>query len=239
GTPAGVTPTPVPKDYYYDGSIGLYESAVNAQGAPGAVWIYPTMRRGGRVLYGLDVTNVSTPGLLWKFGCPNLGNDTNCVPSSGANPTSMGQTWSTPSVAPAALGHSSPVIVVGGGYDGCEDSNLPNPAATINPATAKPYCPTPQKGAGVYVLDAQTGTQLYVAIGSGDREHPLQAQYPYSQVCDASHTNCNRFYVFKDSLASTSALWLDDPTQMNDFTASTSCSTPGALPMSPTKGWFM
>ena len=326
GTPAGVTPTPVPKDYYYDGSIGLYESAVNAQGAPGAVWIYPTMRRGGRMLYGLDVTNVSTPGLLWKFGCPNLGNDTNCVPSSGANPTSMGQTWSTPSVAPAALGHSSPVIVVGGGYDGCEDSNLPNPATTINPATAKPYCPTPQKGAGVYVLDARTGTQLaffattrsvaadvalisiatvgavdhayaadtggniyridfaanpaqwvmnrvaytavasattgvqlpsgrkflfapsllaapgnqvYVAIGSGDREHPLQAQYPYSQVCDASHTNCNRFYVFKDSLASTSALWLDDPTQMNDFTASTSCSTPGALPMSPTKGWFM
>ena len=326
GTPAGVTPTPVPKDYYYDGSIGLYESAVNAQGVPGAVWIYPTMRRGGRMLYGLDVTNVSTPGLLWKFGCPNLGNDTNCVPSSGANPTSMGQTWSTPSVAPAALGHSSPVIVVGGGYDGCEDSNLPNPATTINPATAKPYCPTPQKGAGVYVLDARTGTQLaffattrsvaadvalisiatvgvvdhayaadtggniyridfaanpaqwvmnrvaytavasattgvqlpsgrkflfapsllaapgnqvYVAIGSGDREHPLQAQYPYSQVCDASHTNCNRFYVFKDSLASTSALWLDDPTQMNDFTASTSCSTPGALPMSPTKGWFM
>jgi len=316
GTPAGVTPTPVPKDYYYDGSIGLYESAVNAQGVPAAVWIYPTMRRGGRMLYGLDVTNVSTPGLLWKFGCPNLGNDTNCVPSSGANPTSMGQTWSTPSVAPAALGHSSPVIVVGGGYDGCEDSNLPNPATTINPATAKPYCPTPQKGAGVYVLDAQTGTQLaffattrsvaadvalisiatvgvvdhayaadtggniyridfaanstqwvmnrvaytngsgrkflfapsllaapgnqvYVAIGSGDREHPLQAQYPYSQVCDASHTNCNRFYVFKDSLASTSALWLDDPTQMNDFTASTSCSTPGALPMSPTKGWFM
>src|SRR5439155_11728922 len=309
GSPAGVTPTPLPKGYYYDGSIGLYESAVNAQGVPGAVWIYPTMRRGGRMLYGLDVTNVSTPRLLWKFGCPNLGNDTNCVPSSGANPTSMGQTWSTPSVAPAALGHSSPVIVVGGGYDGCEDSNLPNPAATINPATAKPYCPTPQKGAGVYVLDAQTGTQLaffattrsvaadvalisiatvgvvdhayaadtggniyridvaanpaqwvmsrvaytngsgrkflfapslraapanqvYLAIGSGDREHPLQAQYPYTNVL-------NRFYVFKDSLASTSALWLEDPTQMNDFTASTSCSTPGVLPMSPTKGWFM
>ena len=321
GSPAGVTPTPLPKGYYYDGSIGLYESALNAQGVPGAVWIYPTMRRGGRMLYGLDVTNVSTPGLLWKFGCPNLGNDTNCVPSSGANPTSMGQTWSTPSVAPAALGHSSPVIVVGGGYDGCEDSNLPNPAATINPATAKPYCPTPQKGAGVYVLDAQTGQQLafftttrsvaadvalisiatvgvvdhayaadtggniyridfaansaqwvmnriaytngsgrkflfapsllaapgnqvYVAIGSGDREHPLQAQYPYTNVL-------NRFYVFKDSLASTSALWLDDPTQMNDFTYSTSdpgpnnattgtsCGTPGVLPMSTTKGWFM
>ncbi len=310
GSPAGVTPTPLPKGYYYDGSVGLYESALNAQGVPGAVWIYPTMRRGGRMLYGLDVTNVSTPGLLWKFGCPNLGNDTNCVPSSGANPTSIGQTWSTPSVAGAVLGHSSPVIVVGGGYDGCEDSNMPNPA-----------CPTPQKGAGVYVLDAHTGTQLafftttrsvaadvalisiatvgvvdhayaadtggniyridfaansaqwvmnriaytngsgrkflfapsllaapgnqvYVAIGSGDREHPLQAQYPYTNVL-------NRFYVFKDSLASTSALNLDDPTQMNDFTYSTSdpgpnnattgtsCGTPGVLPMSTTKGWFM
>src|SRR5207244_11192896 len=90
---------------------------------------------------------------------------TNRVPLSAAKPTSIGQTWSPPPVAPAALGHSSPVIVVGGGYDGCEDSNLPNPATTINPATAKPYCPTPQKGAGVCVIDAPTGNTLaFLAI---------------------------------------------------------------------------
>ena len=307
GTPAGLTPTPVSKDYYYDGSAGVYESAVNAQGAPGSVWIYPTMRRGGRMLYGFDVTNASSPTVLWKFGCPYLANDTGCLGSATAS--NMGQTWSTPAVAASVLGRNTPAIVVGGGYDACEDANTPTPT-----------CTSP-KGAGVFVLDAQTGVQLaffpttrsvaadvalvsvamsgvvdhayaadtggniyrldfassvaqwsmhriaytngagrkflyapallaapggqvYVALGSGDREHPLQAQYPYMNVV-------NRFYVFKDNLASASALNLDDTSKMKDFTYSsgdpgpsnatngTSCSTAGVLPTSTTSGWFM
>jgi type IV pilus assembly protein PilY1 len=306
-TPPGVTPTPMPKDYYYDGSAGLYESALNAQGVPGTVWIYPTMRRGGRMLYGLDVTSASSPAVLWKFGCPYLSTDTGCF--GGANASSLGQTWSTPAVAASVIGHSAPVVIVGGGYDACEDANTPTPS-----------CTSP-KGAGVFVLDAQSGTQLaffpttrsvaadialisvampgivdhayaadtggniyrldfagnpnqwvmnriaytngsgrkflfppalltapggqvYVALGSGDREHPLQAQYPYMNVL-------NRFYVFKDNLASTGALNLDDTTRMDDFTYSsgdpgpnnatngTSCSTAGVVPTSTMSGWFM
>lgn len=307
GTPAGVTPAPAAKDYYYDGSTGIYESALNAQGAPGSVWIYPTMRRGGRMLYALDVTNASSPAVLWKFGCPYLSTDTSCLGS--ANASSMGQTWSTPAVAASVLGRNSPVVIVGGGYDACEDANTPTPP-----------CASP-KGAGVFVLDAQSGAQLaffpttrsvaadialisvamsgvvdhayaadtggniyrldfansvgqwamhriaytngagrkflyapallaapggqvYVALGSGDREHPLQAQYPYMNVL-------NRFYVFKDNLSSTSALNLDDTSRMDDFTYSgadpgpnnstngTSCTTSGVLPTSTTSGWFM
>jgi type IV pilus assembly protein PilY1 len=319
GTQPSVTPAPVRKDYYYDGSIGLYESAVNAQGVPGNVWIYPAMRRGGRMLYAMDVTNVSSPAVLWKFGCPYLANDSSCL--GGANASSIGQTWSTPTIAASVNGYGAPVVVVGGGYDGCEDTNTPNPATTTNPSTGQPYCPTPQKGAGIYVLDAQTGTQLaffatagsvaadvalisvavpgvvdhayaadtrgnvyrvdfagnptqwvmnrvaftngsgrkflfapallaapggqvYVALGSGDREHPLQAQYPFMNVL-------NRFYVFKDNLSSSVSLNLDDTTRMHDFTYSsgdpgpnnatngTSCSTAGVLPTSTTNGWFM
>lgn len=326
GTPAGTTPTPVNKDYYYDGSLGLYEGAMNAQGAPSAVWIYPAMRRGGRMLYALDVTNVTVPQVLWKFGCPHLGDDTSCVPATSADVTTMGETWSTPAVTSRVLGHGSPVVIVGGGYDACEDANTPNPATTLNTATGKTFCANPQKGAGVYVLDAQSGlelaffsatgggsiagdvslisvatpgvvdhayaadtrgnvyridfassqaqwamhlvaytngaayaanagrkflfapavlaapgNQVYVALGSGDREHPLQAEYPYSLVT-------NRFYVFKDNLASTSALDLDNTTYMDDFTGTqgssgqwtgTSCSTAGVLPSSTARGWFM
>jgi type IV pilus assembly protein PilY1 len=301
------TPTPMSKDYYYDGSTGLYESAVNAQGVPGSVWIYPTMRRGGRMLYGLDVTTASSPAVLWKFGCPYLTSDTGCL--GGANANSVGQTWSTPAVAASVTGYNSPVVIVGGGYDACEDTNTPTPP-----------CTSP-KGAGVFVLDAQSGQQkaffpttrsvaadvallsvampgivdhayaadtggniyridfignpnqwvmnriaytngsgrkflfapallaapggqVYVALGSGDREHPLQGQYPYMNVL-------NRFYVFKDNLASTGALNLDDTTKMDDFTYSsadpgpnnattgTSCSTAGVLPTSTMSGWFM
>jgi len=49
----------------------------------------------------------------------------------------------------------------------------------------------------------------------------------------------NRFYVYKDDLASTSANNLDDTAIMNDFTTGTTCSTAGVLPSSSAKGWFM
>ena len=41
-----------PKDYFFDGSFGIYQNLDSSK-----VWIFPTMRRGGRMLYGFDVTN--------------------------------------------------------------------------------------------------------------------------------------------------------------------------------------
>ena len=40
-----------PKDYFFDGSFGIYQNLDNSK-----VWIFPSMRRGGRMLYGFDVT---------------------------------------------------------------------------------------------------------------------------------------------------------------------------------------
>ena len=323
-SPTGVTPAPAFKDYYYDGSIGLYEGPLNSNGNPSAVYIYPSMGRGGRMLYGLDVTNVSSPQVLWKFGCPHLGDDSSCVPSSSTDVSNMGQTWSIPAVTASVLGWSSPVVIVGAGYDGCEDTNIASPAKPDANNGGNPYCSASQKGAGVFVLDAKTGqelkffqtsagsvagdvtlisvanagvvdhayaadtqgnvwridfntsrsawtinlvayttgagrkflfapallaapgNQVYVALGSGDREHPLQAEYPYASVV-------NRFYVFKDQLSSahcmaqSCALNLDGAT-MEDFTypagngqsGGTTCSTPGVLPTTTAfNGWFI
>jgi type IV pilus assembly protein PilY1 len=310
--PAGITPTPVPKDYYFDGSIGVYQAANNS-----SVWIYPSMRRGGRTIYAFDVTNPASPRVMWKAGCPYPEpNDSGCTAgmSAVAGLGSIGQTWSTPVVASTVLGHSGPVIIMGGGYDPCEDQNL-----------SAPSCTSPN-GAGVYVLDASNGAtggtvlasfpttrsvaadvaliavttpgvidhayavdtggnvyrldfasaqsnwvmnkvasttgagrkflfapallaapgnQVYVAVGSGDREHPLYNEYPITSNV------LNRFYVFKNSLASTSALNLDDTTKMFNFTygagdpgpgnltSGTSCSTVGVLPTSSMSGWFI
>jgi type IV pilus assembly protein PilY1 len=82
-------------------------------------------------------------------------------------------------------------------------------------------------------LAAASGGYVYVALGSGDREHPLQSEYPYSS------TMVNRFYVYQDNLATTSATNLDDTTLMDDYTAATTCTTPQVLPGSSKKGWFM
>ena len=80
-----------------------------------------------------------------------------------------------------------------------------------------------------------TGGKAYLAIGSGDREHPLQTQYPFTDVV-------NRFYVYKDDLAVTAvdaaAIDLDGAT-MTNLTANTSCDDPPLLPNSTGRGWYM
>jgi Tfp pilus tip-associated adhesin PilY1 len=141
GIPAGLSPTPQKKDYFFDGTAGLYQNADNT-----SVWIFPTMRRGGRMIYAFDVTTPNAPKLKWRVGCPNAANDTGC--SSGLD--AIGQTWSTPRVA-RIKGYNDgtrPVLIVGGGYDACEDADVSVPAcggATI-------------KGKRVFVIDAADGS---------------------------------------------------------------------------------
>lgn len=130
------TPTPTARDYFFDGSIGIYQNIDNSN-----VWIYPTMRRGGRMLYAFNVTNADLPTLKWKFGC-DAGN--NCT--SGAS--NIGQTWSIPNLAKIKDGTVKMHAVVGGGYDTCEDDN-----------NASPACTSP-KGNQVYILDADTGVPV-------------------------------------------------------------------------------
>lgn len=295
------------KPYFFDGSTGVYQNADSSK-----VYIYPSQRRGGRMVYAFDVSNpLQAPNFLWRRGCPNLTDDTGC--SSGFE--DIGQTWSRPSAA-LIKGYSetTPVLIFGGGYDGCEDED-----------SASPSCSSP-KGSGVYVVNAtngslikhfdfgsvdpaarsvsaditladpsgdgfvdyayavttggevfrldfadasagyselsladweahkvastegdgrkflyaptiiNTGTEYYVALGSGDREHPLESHYPYSDVV-------NRFYVFRDDLTDTDAstiLDLDDTSDMVNYTSDPGCDlTSRILPGSEKKGWFI
>lgn len=134
---------PEPKDYFFDGSTGVFQS-FNADNTVSKALIFPTMRRGGRKIYAFDVTNPTAPAYLWSRGCPSLTNDTGCDTGFSA----IGQTWSIASVA-FIKGYSEtrPVVIVGGGYDRTDDDNNKTPGAAT-------------KGRGVYVLDAQDGTLL-------------------------------------------------------------------------------
>ena len=153
-------PTPAvgssPKDYFFDGSAGLFQNADDTR-----VWVYPSMRRGGRMLYAFDVTAPNSPLLKWRIGCtnPSMADTTSCISATGAASAEfeqMGQTWSTPTIA-RVKGYSAdpnrPVVIVGGGYDTCEDQDVkPNTACTAVGVT--------RRGNRVYVLDADTGSRL-------------------------------------------------------------------------------
>lgn len=293
------------RDYFWDGSIGLYQDSDN-----NPTWIYPTMRRGGRMIYALDVTSDTTPSFKWSAGCPNLTNDTGCT--SGLS--DIGQTWSMPNAAfVKGYSTSTPIVTIGGGYDTCEDAD-----------TASPSCSSP-KGNHVYIFDGNDGTLLptadkfettrsvvgdvtyvdvdkdgyvdfayaadtggnlyrikfinpssaaaldkadweitriaytngshrkflygpsaltmskdgayyvYLAIGSGDREHPLNSSYPYTTPVT------NRFYVFLDKVTQTDSVDLDSTSGdvMRNCTTASNCSSNPLVPGSDHRGWFI
>ncbi len=135
-----------PKDYGIDGTITAFQGTI---GGAAKSYIYAGMRRGGRVVYAFDVTTPGSPALLWKKGCPNLANDTGC--SDGY--AGMGQTWSSLKTlyATGYGGGGSPLLIMGGGYDTCEDYD----SGTVGGANHN--CTSASKGKKVYVVDAVTG----------------------------------------------------------------------------------
>jgi len=145
----------IAKPYGFDGAITSYRSGSD-------VWIYATMRRGGRMVYAFNVSKITDPSdadheptLEWRLGCDAAGTCT-------TDATGIGQTWSSPKVIKTA-GYVTgtvhdPMLIMGGGYDPCEDADV---------AT----CDSSANGRKVYVIDAKTGTILKTF----DTERPVVA----------------------------------------------------------------
>ena len=129
------------RPYFADGPIGVYQKDVNGDGKLVAadgdkVYLYIGMRRGGRFLYALDVSDPQNPRLLWKKTASDVGLG------------ELGMTWSEPKIA-RIRAHANPVVIMGAGYD----SNQDNDPTTV-PDT---------RGRGIMVLDAFNGNPLWQA----------------------------------------------------------------------------
>jgi type IV pilus assembly protein PilY1 len=121
------TSDPIPRDYFADGPIGVYQKI--SKGVTEKVILFSAMRRGGRFLYALDVTNPAQPIYLWK--------------KSNADIPVLGQTWSEPKVA-RLRGYDNPVLIMGAGYDAAAEDVSPAGTTTM--------------GNAVLVLDAFDGS---------------------------------------------------------------------------------
>ncbi|MFZ2387076.1 MAG: PilC/PilY family type IV pilus protein [Polaromonas sp.] len=137
-----------PKPYFMDGSPTAYtESSVSVvNGVTNTTvtkaYLFIPMRRGGRFIYALDVTDPSTPKFLWKKGCS--GSPVTC----DAGFSEMGQTWSDLRVA-KLHGQANPVLIFGLGYDAAANDTIVQGTATM--------------GRGVMVLDATNGNPIWQA----------------------------------------------------------------------------
>lgn len=106
-------------------------------------YVYGGLRMGGRSYYGLNLSNMSKPKLMFHINPEDA--------TSGDALFYMGQSWSKPTVAYIKWnGQRKLAMIVGGGYD----IKYENPSFTNSTSGAV-------KGNGVYIFDAENGKLLW------------------------------------------------------------------------------
>lgn len=140
--------------YKYDFS----RTSTNSSGQITAeeLYIYGGLRQGGKGLYGIDVTKLNNPKMLFSI-------DNN---SNGYQ--ALGMAWSEPVTGKVKIGSGKgsvkDVIVFGGGYDECYE----DPTFKLNSADNK-FSECKNKpvadGNAVYIADAKTGAILWSISG--------------------------------------------------------------------------
>lgn len=157
------------KPYFVDGAISAYQfDAAPADGQYGGtgdkVYIFATMRRGGRFIYALNVSNPNAaPTFMWRKGCS--GSPVVC----DAGFEELGYTWSKAGVTNIANadGSKRPVLVFGAGYDPTVEDLDPttvtaSTSTTVTTGTgASVVTKTRSMGRAIYVVDIATGALIW------------------------------------------------------------------------------
>jgi type IV pilus assembly protein PilY1 len=126
------------------------------------VHLYFGLRRGGRAMYGLDVSNPESPKILWR-----ITNDTTDF-------SELGYTFSAPKLGFVNIDLDSdgsandPVVIFAGGYDTNKDSR--GAVGTDD-----------SMGNAFYVVNANTGALVWKAVSSGTASATL---YPHANLTD-------------------------------------------------------
>ena len=132
------------KLYGLDGDLTTWIEDHNQDGAVSGedhAYLYAGMRRGGNNYYALDVSDKNNPEVMWTIkGGPN----------GDADFTSLGQSWSKPTLAKIMVnGKKTGVLIFGGGYDSMQDNSNFRSPDTI--------------GNSLFVVNAETGELLWKA----------------------------------------------------------------------------
>jgi type IV pilus assembly protein PilY1 len=131
--------------YGVDGPLTIWHDDANKNrivDGSDKVYLYVGMRRGGKNYYALDVTDPSSPSLVWK------------IEGGTGNFTKLGQTWSKPVFA--KIDHdgdkdtdTKDVLIFGGGYDVGQDD-----------ATNRQ---SDDEGGAIFIVDAEDGSRIWWA----------------------------------------------------------------------------
>lgn len=128
--------------YGMDNTVTVWANDADGNGSINGsefVYAYATMGRGGRDIYALDITNRTSPTLLWKIQGGTTSGFSN-----------LGQTWSAPVKTKIKIGTTiTDVLVFGGGYDADQDNVTVRTADDV--------------GNALYIVNARTGALIWTA----------------------------------------------------------------------------
>ncbi|MDB9814795.1 PilC/PilY family type IV pilus protein [bacterium] len=140
------------KPYFFDGSATSYlrynsnhQIGNDSAGESSQAIIYLTARRGGNLIYALDVTNPVSPKILWHKSAVDSGF------------AELGQTWSTPKIAQLNIKSSGierevPALLMGLGYD---------PVAEDEVSDGRSDSAVRTQGRGLIILNALSGDIIW------------------------------------------------------------------------------
>lgn len=155
--------------YGLDGEITVHHNDDNSDGIINSgelARLYIGMRRGGSNYYALDISNKTSPKLLWQ------------ISGGEGDFADMGQSWSRMLLTTLKSGSAKDVLIFGGGYDVGEDAKTSRSSG---------------KGNRVYIVDAATGEHIW-SVGSGaSGEHAADMIYSVPSDITAIDINGNGF----------------------------------------------
>ncbi|MDN5802666.1 MAG: hypothetical protein L0H34_09255, partial [Psychrobacter sp.] len=132
------------------------------------LYIYGGLRQGGKGLYGLDVSDLDKPKMLFS-----LDNETTGYKA-------LGMAWSEPVTGKVQIGDNiEDVIIFGGGYDECyEDPTFRLKATNKNFMDMNCDNKKMADGNAVYIADAKTGAVLWSISGQASGASNKHIQVP-------------------------------------------------------------
>ncbi|MBW2942036.1 PilC/PilY family type IV pilus protein [Zhongshania aquimaris] len=125
------------RDYFFDGTTTFFQDTRTTGATAGHKYLYMSARRGGRLLYAMNVTDPMAPTVMWRLTTTQL--------------PELGYTWSQPKVTKIG-GRSRPVLIFGAGNSPGQD--------------ADPVVAADTMGRGIVILDGITGKIIWAALNN-------------------------------------------------------------------------
>lgn len=184
--------------FYANGDPVISDICVSACAGAGAVWktiLVAGLNGGGRGYYALDVTNPSSPSLLWEFDANNEPN--------------LGYSFGPPVITKKPDASGTWVVLVTSGYNNIPDNNAFYALSSTKFKPNNPALYTTGNGQGyLYVLNPLTGNKIgEIATGVGSTSTPSGLAKITAYADDAEINNVTTYVYGGDLLGN---LWRFD-----------------------------